>query len=156
MSASSGSPVHLVAIDDDPDSLELISDALEQPDLHISTVTDPRAGLNLISEKRPEIVLLDLLMPGVTGMELLEKILMFAPETEVILVTGNYSTDSAVEAIRKGASDYITKPLSVPDLRQRIGKLIQSAMHRRSVARLDSELLGISEFEGMVGRSPQM
>jgi len=156
MSASIGSPVNLVAIDDDPASLDLISDALKQADLHISIVTDPVAGLNLISEKRPEIVLLDLLMPGVTGMELLEKILMYAPETEVILVTGHYSTDSAIEAIRKGASDYITKPLSVPDLRRRIGKLIENALRRRSAARLDSELLGASEFEGMVGRSAQM
>jgi DNA-binding NtrC family response regulator len=148
--------VTLVAVDDDPVSLELISDALEQSNLQIWTATEARAGLNLIHEKHPEIVLLDLLMPGVSGMELLEKVVTLAPEAEIILVTGHYSTDSAVEAIRKGASDYITKPLSVPDLRQRIGKLIQEAQRRQSAARLDFELLRASEFEGMVGRSPAM
>jgi len=96
------------------------------------------------------------LMPGVSGMELLEKILAVSPETEVILVTGHYSTESAVEAIRKGASDYITKPLSVPGLRQRIAALVLCAQRRRSAARLDTELLRTSEFEGMVGRSPAM
>src|SRR5262245_29792970 len=148
--------ITLIAVDDDPVSLELISDALEQTNLQILTATDPRSGLALIREKRPEIVLLDLLMPGISGMELLDKILLISPETEVILVTGHYSTESAVEAIRKGASDYITKPLSVPGLRQRIATLVLGAHRRRSAARLDTELLRTSEFEGMVGRSPAM
>lgn len=156
MPAPNEIPITLIAVDDDPTSLELISDALEQTNLQILTAMDPRAGLELIREKRPEIVLLDLLMPGVSGMELLEQILVFAPETEIILVTGHYSTDSAVEAIRKGASDYITKPLSVPDLRRRIAILVQEAQRRQAAARLDSELLRATEFEGMVGRSPAM
>jgi DNA-binding NtrC family response regulator len=156
MRTSEESAVTLVAIDDDPMSLELITDALEQANLNILTATDAQSGLALIREKRPEIALLDLLMPGVSGMELLEKILEFSPETEVMLVTGHYSTESAVEAIRKGASDYITKPLSVPQLRQRIDALIASAQRRRAAARLDSELLRASEFEGIVGRSPEM
>ena len=156
MNSPEESIITLVAIDDDPVSLELISDALEQTNLQILPVTDPWKGLTLIRERRPEIVLLDLLMPGVSGMELLEKILAVSPETEVILVTGHYSTESAVEAIRKGASDYITKPLSVPGLRQRIAALVLCAQRRRSAARLDTELLRTSEFEGMVGRSPAM
>jgi DNA-binding NtrC family response regulator len=156
MRTSEESSVTLVAIDDDPMSLELIRDALEQANLNILTATDAQGGLALIREKRPEIALLDLLMPGVSGMELLDKILEFSPETEVMLVTGHYSTESAVEAIRKGASDYITKPLSVPQLRQRIDALVAGAQRRRAAARLDSELLRASEFEGIVGRSPEM
>src|SRR5262245_11639616 len=120
-------PITLLAIDDDPASLELVSDALEQTDLEILTATDPQSALNIIREKRPEIVLLDLLIPGVRGMELLEKVVSIAPEAEVIFVTGHYSTDAAVEAIRKGASDYITKPLSITNLRQRVGMLVEEA-----------------------------
>ena len=148
--------ITLLAIDDDPASLELVSDALEQTGLGILTATDSQTGLNIIREKRPEIVLLDLMIPGVKGMELLDKIVSIAPEAEVILVTGHYSTDSAVEAIRKGASDYITKPLSIPNLRQRVGVLVEEARRRQSAARLDSELLRASEFQRMVGRSPAM
>jgi DNA-binding NtrC family response regulator len=156
MHASNEQTITLLAIDDDPTSLELVSDALEQTNLQILTATDPQAGLQILREQRPEIVLLDLLMPGVSGMELLEKIVTIAPEAEVILVTGHYSTDSAVEAIRKGASDYITKPLSIPNLRNRVGALVEEARRRQAAARLDSELLRASEFQGMVGRSPAM
>src|SRR5262245_16840499 len=155
-SMANDASITLLAIDDDPASLELVSDALEQTGLGILTATDPQAGLNIIREKRPEIVLLDLMIPGVKGMELLEKIVSSAPEAEVILVTGHYSTDSAVEAIRKGASDYITKPLALPNLRQRVGVLVEEARRRQSAARLDSELLRASEFQRMVGRSPAM
>ena len=105
--------VTLLAIDDDPKSLELIQDALSRDDLTILTSTDPAAGLELALERRPEIVLLDLVMPGIDGIAVLERILAAAPTTEVILITGHYSAESAVEAIRKGASDYLTKPLSI-------------------------------------------
>jgi DNA-binding NtrC family response regulator len=156
MRASNEPTITLLAIDDDPASLELVSDALEQMSLQILTATDPQSGLEIVRARRPEIVLLDLLMPGVSGMELLEKIVSIAPEAEVILVTGHYSTDSAVEAIRKGASDYITKPLSVSNLRDRIGTLVKEAQRRQTAARLDFELLRTAEFQGMVGRSPAM
>lgn len=156
MSTANQPIITLLAIDDDPSSLDLICDALEQINLQIFTASDAQTGLAVIREKRPEIILLDLLIPGVSGMDLLERIVAIAPESEIILVTGHYSTDSAVEAIRKGASDYITKPLSIPNLRQRIGVLVEEAQRRQSAARLDSELLRASEFQGMVGRSPAM
>ena len=113
--------VTLLAIDDDPKSLELIQDALSRDDLSILTSTDPATGLELALERRPEIVLLDLVMPGIDGISVLERILAAAPTTEVILITGHYSAESAVEAIRKGASDYLTKPLSIARLRERVG-----------------------------------
>src|SRR5690349_25030626 len=96
MSASNEPTIKLLAIDDDQASLEFVSDALEQTNLQILTASDPNTGLQIVRERRPEIVLLDLLMPGVSGMELLEKSVAIAPEAEVILVTGHYSTDSAV------------------------------------------------------------
>ena len=95
-------------------------------------------------------------MPQMSGMEALERIRDDAPETDIILITGFYSTDSAVEAIRKGACDYLTKPLSVALLRERIGKLIDEARRRRQAVQLDGELLKTHQFEGIVGRSPLM
>jgi len=95
-------------------------------------------------------------MPRVSGMELLEKIVEFDPGIDVILVTGDYSTESAVAAIQKGACDYITKPFSPKALRQRIGNLLADARKRHRASALEGELLENSRFEGMVGRSPQM
>jgi len=79
-----------------------------------------------------------------------------APETEVILITGQYSTESAVEAIRRGASDYITKPINLNVLRDRIGRLVAEAQQRQAALQLDAELLKTYQFEGMIGRSPLM
>ena len=148
--------VTLLAIDDDPKSLELIQDALSRDDLTILTSTDPAAGLELALQHHPEIVLLDLVMPGIDGIAVLERILAAVPTTEVILITGHYTAESAVEAIRKGASDYLTKPLSVARLRERIEALIAEHRLRQRALQLDGELLKTCQFEGMVGRSPLM
>jgi DNA-binding NtrC family response regulator len=80
----------------------------------------------------------------------------FDPGIEVILMTAHYSTESAVEAIKKGASDYLNKPISIALLRDRVDKLIEEARHRQRTHELDNELLTASQFEGMVGRSPVM
>ena len=148
--------VTLLAIDDDPKSLELIQDTLSRDDLTILTSTDPAAGLELALQHHPEIVLLDLVMPGIDGIAVLERILAAVPTTEVILITGHYTAESAVEAIRKGASDYLTKPLSIANLRERIGALIAENCRRQRAMQLDGEMLKTSIFEGMVGRSPLM
>ena len=148
--------VSLLAIDDDLASLELVRAALAQEGLEIFTASDPGIGLELVARRKPEIVLLDLVMPRMTGMELLERILDVAPQTDVILMTGHYSTESAVEAIRKGASDYLTKPVSIGVLRQRIGKLVDETRRRQRALELDREMLQTYQFEEMVGRSPLM
>jgi DNA-binding NtrC family response regulator len=156
MAQVSDSPIKLLAIDDEPDSLELIQDTLTQHNLEVLTTTDPEDGWRMVRRVHPEIVLLDLRMPKVSGMELLEKIVEFDPGIDVILVTGDYSTESAVAAIQKGACDYLTKPFSPKALRQRIDSLLADARKRHRALELEGELLETSRFEGMVGRSPQM
>ena len=148
--------VTLVAVDDDPASLELVEEALSSEGLSIFTATDPQVGLDLVAQHRPDIVLLDLVLPKTGGMEMLERITDTTPDTDVILITGHYSTDSAVEAIKKGASDYLTKPLSIADLRRRVGGLIEATRQRRHAMKLDREMTKTTSFEGMVGRSPLM
>ncbi len=106
--------------------------------------------------KHPQIVLTDLVMPNLSGMEVLERIMEFDPSTEVILMTAHYSTESAVEAIKKGASDYLNKPISIAALRERVGKLVEEARKQQRSLQLEGELLASSEFEGIVGRSPVM
>ncbi|MFB3827877.1 MAG: sigma-54-dependent transcriptional regulator [Bryobacteraceae bacterium] len=146
----------LVAVDDDAANLELLSDALAQEGLEILTTTDPAEGWELVRQTRPDIAILDLVMPGMDGMELLEKIVDWDPGIDVILLTGHYSTESAVTAIRKGACDYLTKPVDLDALSARVSALVGDARRRREAARLEGELLQASRFEGMVGRGPQM
>jgi DNA-binding NtrC family response regulator len=96
------------------------------------------------------------MMPKMTGLEMLERIMEFDPTIDVILMTAHYSTETAVEAIQKGASDYLNKPVSIPLLRSRVERLLADARQRQRALNLDNELLDASQFEGMIGRSPLM
>jgi DNA-binding NtrC family response regulator len=158
MSGGSGnSPsLRLVVIDDDPKNLKFVNFILANSGLEIHTASEPQEGLDLIHRLRPKIVLTDLVMPGVQGMELLEKIVEFDPGIDVILMTGYYSTESAVEAIQKGAADYFPKPFSPEKLRQRIGLIVEEAKRRQRSSTLENELLENFQFEGIIGRSPLM
>jgi DNA-binding NtrC family response regulator len=144
----------LLAIDDEPQSLEFIKDALSNDGLELHTANDPQTGMEAFKRIRPEIVLLDLMMPGVRGLEVLEAIVAADPGADVILMTAHYSTESAVEAIQKGASDYLNKPLNLGRLRSRIAKLLAEADERRRTLQLDDELVDAYQFQGIVGRSP--
>ena len=144
----------LLVIDDESQNLGLIESALEQQGLEIITAADPEVGFALFLEQRPQIVLLDLMMPKISGMSLLEQILATDPATEVILMTGYYTAESAVEAIRKGAADYLTKPLDIRALADRISKLIAERRLRRLALDLDQKLVNAFQLEGIVGRSP--
>ena len=144
----------LLAVDDTQANLELIVEALTQEGVQVLTSTDPEEGLRMFLETRPSVVLLDMVMPKMDGMELLERMLAADPGAEVILMTAHYSTDSAVQAIQKGASDYLTKPVDLAKLRKRVGAILAEAERRRKIFQLDHELMDAYQFEGIVGRSP--
>jgi len=148
--------VSLVIIDDNLGSLEMLSSALGRQGLDIFTASDPQQGLDLIRTKHPQIVLTDLVMPGMSGLEVLERTAAFDPSIDVVLMTAHYTTETAVEAIRKGAADYLNKPVSIAVLRERIGKFVAEAERRRKSLALEGEMLAANEFEGIIGRSPLM
>jgi|SRR5579872_297133 DNA-binding NtrC family response regulator len=152
------SPINLklLAIDDDPHNLEMIRLALDRQGLEILTEQDPERGFELFLQARPKVVLLDLVMPKVTGIELLERIQGVDPGVEVILITAHYSAESAVEAIQKGATDYLTKPIEIDKLRSRVSALMADAEARQKTLQLDQALIDAYQFEGLVGRSPLM
>jgi DNA-binding NtrC family response regulator len=149
------SALSLLIIDDDKGNLELLSNALAQPGLEILTTCNSEKGLDLFCNRRPKIVLTELVMPHISGMELLERCMEIEPATHVILMTAHYSTETAVEAIKKGASDYLNKPVSL-GLRERIGKLVEEARKRERSLQLEGEFRTNAGFEGIVGRSTQM
>ena len=144
---NSTTPVNLIAIDDDIQSLELITEALRDSEVEVTSFTDPGTALQSVWENTPDIVVLDLVMPGYDGMEMLARIVERSPETQVILLTGHYSTESAIEAIEKGACDYLTKPISLPDFRLRVDRLVREARDRRAATRSDQQLLDANRFE---------
>src|ERR1700686_722282 len=146
----------LLAIDDDIQSLEFLKDALSSSTVEVLVASSSNAGLELFKQSRPQIVLLDLLMPGVHELELLEKILEIDPGTDVILISADHSTESAVRSIQAGAADYLAKPLNILALRSRIAQLVADGERRRKTGELEHELLDACQFEGIIGRSPIM
>jgi DNA-binding NtrC family response regulator len=146
----------LLVIDDNQETLRFVHEALASDQLEILTAGDPETGLQLFFQHHPLIVLVDLIMPKISGMQVLETIVAADATAEVILITAHYSTDSAVEAIQKGAYDYLTKPLDLEKLRTRIGSIQTEVQRRERTAQLDRELLDVFEFQGMIGRSPLM
>jgi DNA-binding NtrC family response regulator len=156
MKTSVSSARRVLVIDDEPQNLELIRAALTQDGLEISSADGPEEGLEIFAREHPHIVLLDLMMPRMSGMEVLERMVAADPGTNVILMTAHYSTESAVEAIRKGAYDYLTKPLDVLSLQGRITALLEEAKQRQHTLELELELLKAYEFQGIIGRSPLM
>jgi DNA-binding NtrC family response regulator len=146
----------LLAIDDQPQSLEFIKDTLFDSGLEILTASEAGEGLEILKRTRPRIVLLDLMTPGIHGLDILGSILGIDPGIEVILMTAHYSAEAAVEAIQKGACDYLNKPLNAEKLRRRISQLLSEAEERQRTYRLDHELVHACQFEGIVARSPVM
>src|SRR5947208_4645864 len=148
--------LRVVAIDDDEQHLKFIATSLSRQNVVVSTSGSPRDGLELVRKEHPHLVLSDLMMPEMSGMDLLERILEFDPGTEIILLTGQYSTESAVEAIQKGAADYLTKPVDMEKLEQRVESLLLEVRRGQRCLELENELLENSQFAAMVGHSPAM
>ena len=147
--------VRIVVIDDHPGSLDLLSAALKREHLVIHTASDPRAGVDLVKRIRPRLVLTDLMMPEMSGLDVLREIVSFDPMIDVVVMTAHYTTETAVEAIRGGAADYLQKPVKISLLRERVAELIASS--ERRINAISSDTAGSGDlFHGMAARSERM
>jgi len=146
-------PFTILVVDDDEAHLQLVSEILESG-YDIRAARTAAEGWESFLDHRPDVVLLDLALPGTSGMELLERIVEYDPGIHVILITGSYSTDAAVEAIQKGACDYFTKPLDVGKLKTRMAGLAADRQRHCIASRLEGELVDAFTVDGIVGRSP--
>ena len=146
-------PARILIVEDDRPQADAINDALERQGHHCVVVTEPRRALDLLEDNGFDLVLTDLVMHEVDGMQILREAKQRDPATEVIVVTGHGSIETAVQAMREGAHDYITKPLNLGELRDRVAKALE---HRRLVERTEQLSAQLEErfgFEGVVGQS---
>jgi len=109
-SQNSGS---VLVVDDDPKIVELFERVLARSGLTIRTSRDPERGLEILKANEIDVLVTDLRMPRMTGLELLHRARTIKPNCDVILMTGNASVETAREALKHGAADYLTKPFSV-------------------------------------------
>src|SRR3954470_3133859 len=116
----------ILVADDEPGLREFITDSLELDDHTVVPAKDGREAARLLDERGFDLVITDLKMPGLSGMDLLRKVRAEQPEVEVIMMTAHGTVDNAVEAMKLGAFEYLQKPLSGPDeLRLLVGRALE-------------------------------
>lgn len=143
-------------LDDEPDLVEVTAKRLARLGFPAMGTTNPEDALGQVRAGACRVVLVDMKMPGMDGFTFLDKSLHADPNVAVILVTGFYSVDSAIEAIRRGAQDFLCKPLGEERLVKALDDLADVSARRSQIRALDEQLLSNFEFEGIVGRSPAM
>src|SRR6202050_2826376 len=143
-------------LDDEPDQVGLVTTRLEKAGYTTVGTTDPQEALQKVRMGGCRVVICDLKMPGMDGMAFLEKTLQFDPGIYVILMTGNYSIDSAIEAVKRGAYDYLCKPLDFARLEKTLDELADLFSRRSEIRDLEEKLFVNLQFHGIVGKSPAM
>ncbi|MFX0066896.1 MAG: sigma-54-dependent transcriptional regulator [Candidatus Hermodarchaeota archaeon] len=147
---------NILIIDDDSAIRDSCTQVFEKEGYTVKTAKDGMQGLKLFKNEFFHVVFLDLKLPGLPGMEILSKIKQETPETPVIIITGYASIDSAVEAMKRGAFDYLAKPFSPEELRVITKKALGSRKILLEILYLRKELEAKSEFETIVGQSKAM
>jgi DNA-binding NtrC family response regulator len=146
----------VLIVDDDAAMREMLASLLEEEGMASVQAADAAAALEALGERDCDAVVSDIRMPGLDGLELVGKIRALRPETPVILMTGFGSVDSAVEALRAGAFDYITKPFQ----RNAIAASLERAFEHRALQQENRRLRRAVEreatFGDLIGTSPAM
>ena len=146
----------LLVIDDEPSVLAVIQRFAEGEDFEVVTHRGGHELLTELPDIRPDVTLLDRHMPELAGLDVLRRMREHDPDCQVILMTGLATVDSAVEAVKLGALDYLSKPLDFRRLRELLTAVRFGIERRQRLLTADSEVASRFEFCGMIGRSPAM
>jgi DNA-binding NtrC family response regulator len=143
----------ILVVDDNPDVLKLIANILESNNYEVKTVSNGASAIKELESNDYDMVLTDLMMPDVDGMQVLENAILKIPKTICIILTGHGTIKSSVEAIKKGAFDYITKPVSPGELLIFVEKALKFKNLEEENIRLKKELKGKYHNKNIVGTS---
>ena len=145
-----------LVIDDDVLILELLKFQLEPRQFTVSTAETGRKGLDLLKENNFDIILTDLHLPDIDGIEMVKKAKEISPDTEIIMITADGSTEKAIEATKAGAFYYIEKPIEFQELLLLIEKAIEREQNAAEIRELRGKLSKPASFAGIVGSSKSM
>ena len=155
--AATGPPIRVLVVDNDHAHAEAMGESLSKVGYQCDVAHSGDEAIGLLDTHGYEIVVTDLVMPGSAGgLELLGEARERLPEAEVILVTGHGTVESAVEAMRRGAFNYLLKPLDLAQLRAVVDNAARSQHLRRANAELRKRLDEKFGFEGLVGEGAAM
>jgi two-component system response regulator PilR (NtrC family) len=146
----------LLIVEDDVGLRDTLGAFLSRVGFEVASAHDGREALELLDKEVPDLVLTDIHMPDLDGLTLLAEVKARYPETIVIMMTAFSSIDSAVEAMRLGAEDYLSKPLQLADVQMSIERALERRTLRRRVAQLETQARERYRFDQIIGKSPAM
>jgi two-component system response regulator PilR (NtrC family) len=148
----------LFIVDDEPSVRDMLAMALARPKLEVRTFSSAEAALKELDADGPDVVITDIQMPGMSGMDLLRALNEGNSATEVILITAFGSQELAIEALRRGAFDYVTKPFQIDELRLIVSRALERRRLMREARNLRAELgtRARARFGEVVGDSEVM
>ena len=144
----------ILFIDDEPGSRESLTLLLEREGYRVDAVAAGEEALGLLARKSYDVIITDLFLPGVSGIDILKHVKEHSLPCNVILITGNASAETAVEAMKEGAFDYITKPLNFEKLKVLVAKAVEKSRLVAENLYLRQQLRGKYKFEKIIGNSP--
>ena len=147
---------HILIIDDDTSLRRVLEYNLQEAGYQVVSAADGEEGLRLFGEQAFDLVITDMKMPGMDGMQVLAQLKERSPHTLVIIITAFGAVDVAVDAMKAGAHDYITKPFNRDELRMSVAKALDFTGLAAENRRLKSELADQTDFRSLVGASPEM
>lgn len=146
----------ILVVDDEPSVLDVLGRFAADGGFAVVTCGGGQEAIEHLQHHRADIALVDLRMPGIGGLEVLQAIRGADPECRVVLMSGHATIDSAVEAVKMGAFDYLTKPFDIRKLRRILTLVKEDAVRLRALLEAEHAVAKNAVFHGMIGRSPIM
>lgn len=146
----------VLIVDDDPDLAELVAHGLTHHGLDTVVCASAEQAFGVLESSSADVIVTDVNMPGMSGIEFCERIVANRPEIPVLVMTAYASLETAISAIRAGAEDYVIKPLQVDALALRLNRVIQARALQTEVSRLRRVLEKSERFDKLLGSSPPM
>jgi two-component system, NtrC family, response regulator PilR len=146
----------LLVVDDEPSMREFLEIMLSQEGYQVVLASNGEEGFKLYRQDEPDLVLTDVKMPGMSGLDLIKEIHSIDPGVPIIAITAYACADDAVRAVRAGAYDYLSKPFQIDDLRMIIRNALETRRLRRENQLLRQTLDRQHRFGEIIGKSPQM
>jgi len=154
--ANTNPPLSLLVVDDDEHIREVCRSVAAEAGLRVLDVSTAEEALELMEVSSVDMLLTDLRLPGTSGLELLKRVAVTHPDIAVVMLTQYGTIDSAVQATRMGAADYVTKPFRVEELRARLEQVAHAVELKRENRLLREQVRTRPGFGGLVGMSPRM
>ena len=147
---------HILVVDDEHEMRNLLEADLELRGFTVTTAGSADRALEILREQVIDVVLVDIFMPGMNGIELCGRIVANSPDVPVVIMTAFGSVETAVEALRANAFDFVTKPLDTELLAHSLQRAVEHRRLSERVRLLSHRLDAPGDFEDLVGDSPKM